>query len=138
MPVKPLAAAGLVVIGLAGCAVPAPAVGTRTAELSVGGDGATATQPVSCSQTGWMWILESFAEEPGFTAVLRSGLDGAADSVQLRDIGGFTGAYWAGTTGSGEVNIEEGVFTVSGEAEGYFAEDPTDRVTVPYRVTARC
>jgi ipoprotein LpqH len=131
-------AAAMVVVGVSGCAAPASALGTRTAQVSIDGKDTGIVHSISCTQTGWNWLIDSPGADSGFSAALRTGASLAADWVQIRDLGGFTGSYWAGTVGDGKASISGQKFTISGTAHGFFADHPTRDATVPFVITTAC
>lgn len=126
------------VVTLSACSPPEPALGTRTAQVSVNGQ-ETAKIPVECSQAGWTWLISDFGEEtPGFSASVSTGENVAAHSVEIRDLEGFTGAYWEGTVGDGKATIDKSVITITGTAKGSFADKPTGAAEAKYEITTTC
>ncbi len=123
---------------LSACGGSEPALGTRTAQVSVNGQ-ETAKIPVECSQAGWRWLISDSGEEtPGFSASVSTGEDVAAHSVEIRDIEGFTGAYWEGTVGDGKATIDKSVITITGTAKGSFADDPARAAEAKYEIVTSC
>lgn len=132
-------AAVTVIAGISGCSVKPPALGGSTATVTINGTNAGGTQQVRCSQTGWSWFIESLdGEKSGFKASFNTSAQPRADSVQIHNLGGFTGTYWAGTVGQAEANVANGIYTISGTAEGAFTDNPTDDVTATFRIEADC
>lgn len=124
---------------LGGCSTPSPALGSRTAEVTVNGDGMGTTYPVECSQAGWTWLISTFDEaKPGFTASIETGEGVAADSVQIRDLQGFTGAYWEGTIGDGKATVKGNTITITGTAQGFFADNPAGTADASYEIKTKC
>lgn len=123
----------------AACGVPPAALGSRTAQVTVNGEKVGQPVPVECSQFGWTWLISSAGEDtPGFTASVSTGETIAAHSVQLNDVEGFTGAYWEGTVGDGRASINSGAITISGTAEGSFADNPDGEAAATYEITTTC
>ncbi len=87
------AAALLVAVGLAGCSSPPAALSNRDARVSINGKATNALQPVTCYQTGQSWTIETINKEPGFTATIELGDSLTAQSVDIRNLGNFTGIY---------------------------------------------
>jgi ipoprotein LpqH len=131
-------AGAALVTGVGGCSAPPAALGTTTAEVSIDGRATNGPYPVRCSQTGSMWIIETPDEANGFMAMLRTMPQMTAGGVQIHDLGSFSGVFWNGIVGTADASIDSGTFTISGEAEGYFSEQPTDRVTTPFEIQAHC
>jgi hypothetical protein len=126
------------VAALAACSSSQPALGTRTAQVTVNGE-RTAKMPVECSQAGWTWLISDFGEEtPGFSASVSTGEKVAAHSVEIRDLEGFTGAFWEGTVGDGKATIDNSTITITGTAKGSFAENPTAAAEATYEIETTC
>lgn len=133
------AATALAVVATAcGCAAPPPALGTRTAQVLINGKNTGSVHQVECSQAGWTWLVDSPGESSGFNAAFQTGAAMAAHSVQIRDLGGFTGSFWEGTVGDGDVSIQNQKFTISGTAHGFFADKPTAEATAKFEITTAC
>jgi len=132
-----LAVAAVGVLG--GCSSGQPALGARTAEVTVNGDGNGSKYAVECSQTGWTWLISTFDEAaPGFSAAIQTGDNIAAQSVQIRDLEGFTGSYWQGTVGDGKATVKGNKITITGTAEGSFADNPSGEGNVTYQIETTC
>ena len=127
-----------VIAGVAGCSAPPPALGSHTAQVTINGNDTGSTYPVSCSQFGWNWKLETIEETPGFTAMFETGDALEAKSVQLRELGGFTGAYWKYTTGDADFRIEDGEFVFDGTAVGYTSDRPNKTSSATFAITTDC
>lgn len=137
-PYRRAALCGAVVLALAGCASPPAAVGTTTAEVTLNGAD-VGTHPVRCDQTGWMWTIETSGKDGGFSAVLRTGPQMVADSVQIRDLGDFNGGFWQGNIGNAKASIDrDDHLIITGEAQGYYSGKPTTTVTAPFQIRATC
>lgn len=131
--------AAAAVCALGACSAPPAALGTRTAEVVVNGDGNGTKYPVECSQAGWTWLISTFDEaKPGFTASIQTGDAVDAHSVQIRDLEGFTGSYWQGTVGEGKATVDGDKITITGTAEGSFADDPSGEANATYRIETTC
>jgi ipoprotein LpqH len=131
-------AASVVVAGAVGCSTPPPALGGSTAHVTINGQNVADAQPVNCSQNGWTWFIETPGKQQGFTAVLRTGDKLTADSVEIRDLGGFTGGFWSGTVGNAEATFTGQSYTISGEAQGYQGTNSTDQASAKFRIEADC
>jgi len=132
------AAAVVLVAGVAGCSAPPAATGGTTAKVSINGESVGGQSAVSCTQTGWSWIIKSSDEAKGFVANIGTGDKVAAQSVSFRDVGGFTGTFWEGNLGEADVKITDDRFTITGSANGSFTETPLDAVTADFRIEANC
>ena len=130
--------AAVLVAGVAGCGGHPPALGSTTAKVTIDGTDTGGKHAVSCSQTGWSWIIETPDKAKGFTAVVDTGAKVTAQRVDFRDLGGFTGAYWIGNIGTADVTSTGGKYTITGSADGSFADTPTKHVTATFRIEASC
>lgn len=132
------AAALLVAIGTAGCSNPPSALGNHDAKVLINGKSTNALQPVTCSQTGRSWTIETVDKEPGFTATIQLGDTVTARAVDIRNLGNFTGTFWEDNIGEAQAKVSQGKFNVSGEAEGAFVDKPNQRTTATFDITTNC
>ena len=122
----------------AGCSTPPAALGSTTAKVTINGQSAGDATPVTCAQTGWLWTIKTGNEAKGFTAALDTGDQVTVQSVDFRDFGGFTGTFWKGNIGEAEVQGDSGKYTITGSADGAFADNPSNAVTATFRIEANC
>jgi hypothetical protein len=134
----PAAAVLLVAVGVAGCSSPPAALGTHDAKVIINGEATNSLQPVSCSQNGRSWTIETLDKEPGFTATLQLGDKVTAESVDIRNLGNFTGIYWNDNLGKASAKVNQGKFTVSGEAQGAFTDKPNQSTTATFDISTTC
>jgi hypothetical protein len=134
--IRVVVAAAAVVV--AGCGSQAAALGSHTAQVTINGKDIGSRLAVNCSQAGWTWFIESPDEKAGFAAAIETGETPAAHSVQIRDLGGFTGSFWQGTVGEGNASVADGTFTISGTAEGSYTNDPTGEATATFEIQTSC
>jgi ipoprotein LpqH len=131
-------AAGVLVVGVAGCSSPPQALGGTTAKVTINGQSTGGPHAVRCSQTGWSWTIETPDDAKGFRAVVDTGDTVTAQSVDFRDFGGFTGSFWKGNIGEAEVKGTGGTYTINGSADGSFTDNPSNAVTATFRIEANC
>jgi lipoprotein LpqH len=132
------AAALLVAVGAAGCSSAPAALGTHDARVSINGKATNALQPVICTQTGTSWTIESTNKDPGFTATIRLGDEIKAQAVNIRNLGDFTGTFWEGNLGKAKAEVENGQYSISGEAKGAFSDKPNQPTTATFDITTTC
>lgn len=132
------AAALLVALGAAGCSSPPAALGNHDAKVMIDGKATNALQPVTCNQTGRSWTIETVDKEPGFTATIQLGDTVTAQTVDIRNLGNFTGTFWEDNLGKAQAKVTQGKFTISGEAEGAFVDKPNQRTTATFDITTNC
>jgi ipoprotein LpqH len=132
------AAALLVVVGVAGCSSPPAALGNRDAKVIINGKATNSLQPVTCTQTGQSFTIETLDKEPGFTATIQLGDTVTAQAVDIRNLGNFTGTYWNDNLGKASAQVNQGKFTVRGEAQGAFADKPNQTTTASFDISTTC
>jgi ipoprotein LpqH len=129
--------ATVLALGLAGCGGQPPALGSTTAKVTIDGKDTDNPHTVTCSQTGWVWTIETPDKAKGFTAVLGTGGDVTVKSVDFRDFAGFSGTSW-GDIGKAEVTGVGGKYTITGSADGNFTDNPGKGVSATFRIEADC
>jgi hypothetical protein len=134
----PAAAVLFVAVGVAGCSSPPAALGNHDAKVIIDGKATNALQQVTCSQTGQAWTIQTVDKEPGFTATIQLGNTVTAQTVDIRNLGNFTGTYWQGNLGKAQARVNQGKFNVSGEAKGAFADKPNQSTTATFDITTEC
>lgn len=134
----PAAVALVVAVGVAGCSSPPAALSTRDARVIIDGKATNAPQPVTCYQTGQTWTIETVAKEPGFTATIQLGDTVKPQVVEIRNLGNFSGEYWDDNLGKAQAKVSQGKFTVSGEAQGAFADKPNQTTNATFDITTQC
>lgn len=132
------AAAAVLVAVAAGCASQPPALGSTIAKVTINGESTGGPHAVRCSQTGWMWIIETPDQAKGFKVALDTGDNVSVQSIDFRDFGGFTGTYWRDNIGEAEVESTGGQYTITGSADGSFTNNPSNPVTATFRIEADC
>jgi hypothetical protein len=133
-----LAAAAVLVAVVAGCSSPPGALSSHDAKVLINGKATNALQPVTCYQTGESWTIETLDKEPGFTATINLGDTVTAETVNIRNLGNFTGIYWDDNLGKAQAKVSSGKFNVSGEAQGAFADKPNQSTTATFDITTDC
>jgi ipoprotein LpqH len=135
---SPAAAALLIAVGVAGCSSPPPALSNHDAKVIIDGRATNALQPVRCYQTGQSWTIETMDKDPGFTATIQLGATPKAQAVDIRNLGNFSGTFWDDNLGRAQAKVNQGKFTISGEAKGAFADKPNQNVTATFDITTSC
>ncbi|MCT7661875.1 lipoprotein LpqH [Mycobacterium deserti] len=133
-----VAVAAVLVVGVAGCGGQPPALGGKTAKVTINGESTGGPHPVTCSQSGWAWLIETPDQEKGFTAALDTGDSVTIQSVDFRDLGGFTGTFWRDNMGEAEIQGAGGKYTITGTADGSFADNPSNDVSAKFRIETNC
>ncbi|WP_422746366.1 lipoprotein LpqH [Mycobacterium sp. WMMD1722] len=126
------------ILAITGCGRDFRALGTHTAQVSINGRDIGEQPRVSCDQIQWVWHIRTVQDSPGFTAQIRTGDSIEPRAVQIEGLGGFTGSFWDVTVGSAEAAVDDGTFIVTGVAEGYYEQSPTDRSTANFEIRTDC
>ena len=74
----------------------------------INGKATNALQPVTCNQTGQAWTIKTVDKEPGFTATIQLGDEVKAQTVEIRNLGNFTGTYWDDNLGKAQAKVSAG------------------------------
>ncbi len=61
-----------------------------------------------------------------------------AQAVDIRNLGNFTGTYWDDNLGKATAKVNQGKFTVSGEAKGAFVDKPNQSTTATFDISTGC
>jgi len=88
-----LVAAAVLAAAVAGCSSPPAALGNHDAKVMINGKATNALQPVTCNQTGQAWTIKTVDKAPGVTATIQLGDEVKAQTVEIRNLGNFTGTY---------------------------------------------
>lgn len=115
--------------GLAGCAAPADALNTPTAQVTIDGSDA-GSYPVLCGQIQRQWTIETLPRSPGFTAIFSTDGTITPGLVRLRDVGGFSGTFGQDIVGEAQASVENGTFLISGTASGAATEQTRRSFTI--------
>ncbi len=126
------------VLVTSGCSTGYAALGTHTATVLINGVEIGERLPVRCEQVEWTWRIETLESAPGFVAQIQTGDSIIARGVQIEELGGFTGSYWAGTVGQADADISDGTFRITGSAEGYYHHDPSEDATADFVIRTDC
>jgi ipoprotein LpqH len=140
------AGVALVIGGIAGCSsapAPAPAMpGTLaagTAKVTINDQDAGTTQAVQCLPTGDLTTITTGDDASGVTAVVSSAKKLSASTVEIRNVGGFTGSYNDGLdTPAARIKLTERTYDISGTAQGFTAANPSARVPGAFTIQVSC
>jgi hypothetical protein len=132
------------VVLMAGCSSPTPdppRAGTLpagTAEVTVNDQKLPASQSVDCTFIQSMTTITTGDNDAGATVVIDNGGKLDAKSVDIRNLGGFTGSYWQNLGDAATVKMTGRTFTISGTADGFNATDPSKRAPGTFSIKASC
>lgn len=119
-------------------AVGAGQVAVGTAAVTVNGQDLGKTDAVSCVREGAFTTITTGDASAGTTAVIDNQKGLTTKSVSIRNLGGFTGSYWAGLDGSADLHTTGVTYELKGEALGFNADKPSQRTTGSYVIRVAC
>ncbi|WP_192726482.1 lipoprotein LpqH [Mycobacterium sp. OAS707] len=128
---------------LAGCSGPAPAPPTGglsagTAEVTVNGTKVNATHDVHCSSQGAVTTINTGDDKSGTTSAVDTSEGASVQFAQIRDLGGFTGSYWAQLDSPAKVEQAGRTFLVNGTANGFNDSNPSARISQTFSIRVAC
>jgi hypothetical protein len=116
---------------LAGCSDPEPAakppgaLSADTAEVSINGTNVAATHDVSCSSTGAVTAISTGDDDAGTASAVDTSEGLTVQFAQIRNLGDFTGDYWAQLDPTAEVQAAGRTFLLNGTANGFNESNPS-------------
>jgi hypothetical protein len=140
-----LTAATLAVLAaVAGCSSPPPAKpqpGTLvvgTAAVTVNDADAGSTDVVACTAAGPLTTITTGDAESGVTALVSNEGELTAETVSIRNLGGFTGSYNAGLGGKATVTMTGRTYAITGTADGFATDKPSFRTNGTFAIKVAC
>ena len=140
----PLVVAALTVLALAGCSSPAPVqrqpgtLPVGTAEFTVNDADAGTSNLVSCGTQGALTTIDTGDDQSGVTALVSTADGPTAETVTIRNVGGFTGSYNAELGGDAEVTVTGRTYVIRGTADGFATDNPSFRSNGAFTVKVSC
>ena len=96
-------------------------------------------QIVKCTQVQWYRTIDIGGDFSGAKVVVdERGQPIKAESVQIRNSGGFTGMYSQGDGGDASLSLSGDRFTITGTAHGYRVDKPGEPAEATFKITAAC
>ncbi|MCT7657091.1 lipoprotein LpqH [Mycobacterium deserti] len=129
---------------LSGCSDPEPApappgsLSNGTAEVTIDGARVDTTHSVRCTSEGAVTTINTGDENAGTTSAVDTSEGMVLQFAQIRDLGGFTGGYWADIDPAAEVEVAGRTFHVNGTANGFNASNPSARITQTFSIRVAC
>lgn len=109
-----------------------------TAEVTVNGQKLATSEAVDCSFIQSSMTIMTGDDASGATIVIDNSLQLDTKSVEIRELGGFTGSYRQDLGGTAAAKLVGRTFTIEGTADGFDATDPSARTTGSFSVMASC
>jgi ipoprotein LpqH len=142
MPNRPAlaTAAALVAVGLSACSSEPQPQHPNGASVTINGNTVLNKQPVKCVQQQWYWLINIGDQNvSGVKATVNgNGKTLFPNSVQIRNLGGFTGMYAAENGGNADMTFSQATFTITGTAEGFNTAKPDERAKATFKIVATC
>jgi lipoprotein LpqH len=139
------AATAAAMLALVGCSSTPPeyqpppgALVAGTAQVTVNGQDAGTTNAVQCDATGPLTTITTGDQASGVTAMVSNAAELTADSVSIRNLGGFTGSYNAGLGGTAKVTMIDRTYEITGTADGFHTDRPSFRASGTFAVKVSC
>lgn len=133
-----VAAAALAVGGLDACSLKPQSPISSTASVTVNGNDAN-FHVVKCSQLGWYRTIDIGGDFAGAKVVIDQRAQPlTVESVHIQNLRGFTGMHSAHDGGSADTNLSGDRFTITGTANGYKSDKPTEPATATFKIVATC
>lgn len=135
----------LATAAVAGCSSSPPAyqpppgqLVAGTAQTTVNGREAGATEAVQCRTIGPMTTISTGNQDAGAYAMVTNaeGLD--VRLLRIRDLGGFTGSYNAGLDGEASVTMTGRTYEFTGTAYGFDTDNPSFRAPGTFAIRVSC
>jgi len=110
-----------------------------TAQMTVNGQDAGRTDSVQCTTLGTLTIIKTGDDASGVTALVSNRDELTAESVAIRDLGGFTGSYNAGLgDNTAKVGMTGRTYDINGTAEGFDTDSPSFRNSGTFAIKVSC
>jgi lipoprotein LpqH len=111
---------------------------SSTASVTVNGNDAK-FNVVKCTQVQWYRTIYIGGDFAGATVVVDQRAERAtAESVRIQNLGGFTGMYSQGGGGDADMSLSGDKFTITGTANGYKVDKPSEPATATFKIIASC
>ena len=122
----------------AGGTNPAGHLGARHRPLIVNDADAGTTDAVQCSVAGPLTTITTGDDKSGVTALVSNADALTAESVTIRNLGGFTGSYNAGLGGQAKVTQTGRTYDITGTADGFQTDQPSFRTSGTFTIKVAC
>lgn len=110
-----------------------------TAQVTVNGQDAGTTDAVQCDSIGTLMTITTGDDAGGVTAIVSNKDQLTAESVAIRDLGGFTGSYNAGLgDDTAKVGMTGRTYDISGTADGFDTDSPSFRNSGTFAIKVSC
>lgn len=137
--------AAAVFLGATACSSTAPpaklpsgALAPGTIDVSIDGQPAGSPRGLACSHLASFTTAIAGEGNSTVRAVLNDASRLSTVSIQINDTGGFTGSYWANLQGKADASVVGSTFVISGSADGFYTERPSELATSSFTIRFAC
>lgn len=119
----------------------APPPGTlppETAQVTINDHALPETHVVRCIPLGSLTAVTIGDTAAGTKAFISNQNALTAKSVDISDLGGFTGGYAENLQGAAEVALHGYTYTIRGRADGFDTDNPSLRATDTFTIKVAC
>jgi hypothetical protein len=109
-----------------------------TAAITVNDVDAGSTDAVGCTTAGPFTTITTGDTDSGVTALVSNKGELTAESVSIRNLGGFTGSYNAGLGGEANVTMTGRTYAITGSAQGFATDKPSFRANGTFAIKVAC
>jgi hypothetical protein len=96
------------------------------------------TAAVDCTVAGPLTTITTDDAQIGVTALVSNEGELTAESVSIRNLGGFTGSYNAGLGGEATVTMTGRTYAITGTATGFATDQPSFRTNGTFTIKVAC
>jgi hypothetical protein len=137
------AAAVLVAAGAAACSSPTASpppgeIPAGTARVTINDRALPAVNAVKCMPIRSLTTITAGNAAAGVTALVSNETGLEAKTININDMGGFTGRYTSGLEGRADVSMTGRTYIFRGTADGFDAANPSVRTTDTFAIEVSC
>ncbi len=109
-----------------------------TAEVAVNGARVATTRDVTCTSEGAVTTINTGDDKSGTTSAVDTSEGASVQFAQIRNLGGFTGSYWAQLDSPAKVEQTGRTFLMNGTANGFSDSNPSARISQTFSIRVAC
>jgi ipoprotein LpqH len=109
-----------------------------TARITVNDNDLGQFHAVQCTRAGDLTMITTGNDESGSTAVVSNAGGLTAQSVVIRNLGGFSGSFQPGLDGDAEVTMTGATYSITGQAQGFRTDNASFRAPGTFSIQVAC
>ena len=109
-----------------------------TAQVTINDQVLPTTHAVACMPTGSLTVITTGDDAAGTRTYVSNESELTAKSVNINDLGGFTGSYTHDLEGKADVTMNGYTYTIRGGAEGFDSKNPSLRSAGTFTIKVAC